>query len=62
MNPPLWIDLMQKPLPDPNHIQLGHHLVATWTKGFQAMGPEYEPYLPVVMPSLLTTEGAKADL
>jgi hypothetical protein len=26
------------------------------------MGPEFEPYLPVVMPSLLATAGAKADL
>ena len=26
------------------------------------MGPEFEPYLPVVMPSLLLTASAKADL
>lgn len=26
------------------------------------MGPEFDPYLPVVMPSLLATAGAKADL
>jgi hypothetical protein len=26
------------------------------------MGPEFEPYLIVVMPSLLATAGAKADL
>jgi importin-5 len=26
------------------------------------MGPEFEPYLPVVMPALLTTASAKADI
>lgn len=26
------------------------------------MGEEFEPYLPVVMPSLLTTASAKADI
>jgi hypothetical protein len=48
--------------PDPNDTQLGHYLIATWAKVCQAMGPEFEPYLPVVMPSLLATAGAKADL
>lgn len=36
--------------------------MATWAKVCQAMGYEFEPYLPVVMPSLLATAGAKADL
>jgi len=36
--------------------------MATWAKVCQAMGPEFEPYLPVVMPSLLATASAKADL
>ena len=36
--------------------------MATWAKVCQAMGQEFEPYLPVVMPSLLATAGAKADL
>jgi hypothetical protein len=48
--------------PDPNDTQLGHYLIATWAKVCQAMGPEFERYLPVVMPSLLATAGAKADL
>ena len=26
------------------------------------MGPEFEPYLPVVMPAILATAGAKADI
>ena len=48
--------------PDPNDTQLGHYLIATWAKVCQAMGPEFERYLSVVMPSLLATAGAKADL
>ena len=48
--------------PDPNDAQLGHYLIATWAKVYQAMGPEFERYLQVVMPSLLATAGAKADL
>lgn len=48
--------------PDPNNTQLGYYLIATWAKVCQAMGPEFDPYLPVVMPSLLATAGAKADL
>jgi hypothetical protein len=48
--------------PDPNDTQLGHYLIATWEKVCQVMGPEFEPYLSVVMPSLLATAGAKADL
>ncbi|KAI0090866.1 ARM repeat-containing protein [Irpex rosettiformis] len=41
---------------------LGHYLIATWAKVCQALGPEFEPYLPVVMPPLLTAAAAKADL
>jgi hypothetical protein len=37
-------------------------MMATWAKVCQAMGQEFEPYLPVVMPSLLATASAKADL
>jgi len=42
--------------------QLGHYLIAAWVKVCQAMGPEFEPYLPVVMPALLTTASAKAGI
>ncbi|KAI0684888.1 ARM repeat-containing protein [Cytidiella melzeri] len=41
---------------------LGHYLIATWAKVCQALGPEFEPYLPVVMPPLLTAAAAKANL
>lgn len=41
---------------------LGHYLIATWAKVCQAMGPEFEPYLPVVMPPLLQAASAKADV
>lgn len=41
---------------------LGHYLIATWAKVCQALGPEFEPYLPVVMPPLLTAASAKADV
>uniref|UniRef100_A0A8H7Y6G7 TOG domain-containing protein n=1 Tax=Psilocybe cubensis TaxID=181762 RepID=A0A8H7Y6G7_PSICU len=47
---------------DPNDNQVGHYLIATWAKVCQALGPEFEPYLALVMPSLLATAGAKADL
>ena len=41
---------------------LNHYLMATWAKICQAMGPEFEPYLPVVMPPLLQAASAKADV
>lgn len=41
---------------------LNHYLIATWAKVCQAMGPEFEPYLPVVMPPLLLSASAKADV
>ncbi|KAJ3489813.1 hypothetical protein NLI96_g1842 [Meripilus lineatus] len=41
---------------------LGHYLIATWAKVCQAMGTEFEPYLPVVMPPLLIAASAKADV
>ncbi|KAF8956378.1 armadillo-type protein [Flammula alnicola] len=53
--------LIESPV-DPNDTQLGHHLMATWSKICQAVGSEFEAYLPVVMPSLLATASAKADL
>ena len=56
---PLFI--LESPI-DPQDSQISHYLIATWAKVCQAMGPEFEPYLPVVMPSLLLTASAKADL
>ena len=47
---------------DPGDTLLGHYLIATWAKVCQAMGPEFEPYLPVVMPPLLQAASAKADV
>ena len=41
---------------------LGLYLIATWAKICQAMGPEFEPYLPVVMPPLLAAAGMKPDV
>jgi hypothetical protein len=38
---------------DPNDMMLPHYLIATWAKVWKAMGPEFEPYLPVVMIPLL---------
>ncbi|KAJ7634928.1 armadillo-type protein [Roridomyces roridus] len=53
---------LQKAPTDPSDTQFGHYLIATWAKVCQAMGPEFEPYLPVVMPTLLATASAKADI
>lgn len=41
---------------------LNSYLVASWAKICQALGPEFEPYLPVVMPPLLRAASAKADV
>ncbi|KNZ79775.1 Importin subunit beta-3 [Termitomyces sp. J132] len=53
---------VQKSPVDPSDTQLGHYLIATWAKVCQAMGPEFEPYLPAVVPSLLQTASAKPDV
>jgi hypothetical protein len=47
---------------DPSDTMLPHYLIATWAKVCQAMGPEFEPYLPVVMPPLFRAANAKADV
>lgn len=47
---------------DPGDTQLNYYLIATWAKICQALGPEFEPYLPVVMPPLVTAASAKADI
>jgi len=42
---------------------LEHYLMSTWPKICQAIGGEFEAYLPIVMPSLLQAAGgSKADL
>ncbi|KAF7316133.1 hypothetical protein MIND_00131400 [Mycena indigotica] len=59
------VDLLiriQKSPSDPGDTQIGYYLIATWAKVCQAMGTEFEPYLPVVMPSLLSTASAKTDI
>ncbi|KIY64331.1 ARM repeat-containing protein [Cylindrobasidium torrendii FP15055 ss-10] len=53
---------IQKLPPDPQDTQLAHYLMATWAKICQAMGSEFEPYLPVVMPGLLSMASKKADV
>lgn len=47
---------------DPGDVMLNHYLIATWAKVCQALGPEFEPYLPIVMPPLLQAASAKADV
>ncbi|KAF7789279.1 hypothetical protein EIP86_000220 [Pleurotus ostreatoroseus] len=47
---------------DSNDTMLDHYLIATWAKVCQALGPEFEPYLPVVMPPLFTAAAIKPDL
>lgn len=47
---------------DQSDTMLPHYLIATWAKVCQAMGPEFEPYLPVVMPPLFRAANAKADV
>ena len=47
---------------DPNDTMLSHFLIATWAKVCQALGEEFEPYLPIVMPPLLRVAGSKADI
>ena len=42
---------------------LEHYLMSTWPKICQAIGAEFEAYLPIVMPALLQAAGgSKADL
>jgi hypothetical protein len=59
----LWLrmDSIDSPV-DPSDTMLPHYLIATWAKVCQAMGPEFEPYLPVVMPPLFRAANAKADV
>ncbi|KAJ3747159.1 armadillo-type protein [Lentinula detonsa] len=57
----LLIRIQKSPF-DPQDTQLSHYLMGTWAKICQAMGPEFEPYLPAVMPDLLATASMKADV
>ncbi|KAA1478264.1 ARM repeat-containing protein [Dentipellis sp. KUC8613] len=57
----LLVHLQNSPV-DPGDSMLPHYLIATWAKVCQAMGPEFEPYLPVVMPPLLQAASVKADV
>ncbi|GJJ16311.1 hypothetical protein Clacol_010608 [Clathrus columnatus] len=47
---------------DPDDTMLPQYLSETWAKVCQAMGPEFEPYLPIVMPPLLKSSSLKADV
>lgn len=48
--------------PDPGDALLPSYLIATWAKVCQALGPEFEPWLPAVMPPLLRAASAKAEV
>ena len=54
-------DFLDSPV-DAGDTMLNHYLISTWAKVCQAMGTEFEPYLPVVMPPLLQAASAKADV
>lgn len=41
---------------------LATYLISTWAKLCQALGAEFEPYLPLVMPPLLNAASAKPDV
>ena len=47
---------------EPDDTLLSSYLIASWAKICQALGQEFEPYLPVVMPPLLRAASAKADV
>jgi importin-5 len=47
---------------DPGDTLLNHYLIATLAKICQAMGPEFEPYLPVIMPPIVNAASTKADI
>ncbi|KAG6333935.1 hypothetical protein ID866_5157 [Astraeus odoratus] len=55
------INIQNSPV-DPSDTMLATYLIATWAKICQALGTEFEPYLPVVMPPLLNAASAKADV
>ncbi|TFY54131.1 hypothetical protein EVJ58_g9042 [Rhodofomes roseus] len=53
---------IQNSPPDLQDTMLTHYLIATWAKVCQAMGEEFEPYLPVVMSPLLAAAGTKTEV
>ncbi|KIK93959.1 hypothetical protein PAXRUDRAFT_33792 [Paxillus rubicundulus Ve08.2h10] len=55
------INIQNSPV-DPSDTLLGTYLIATWAKICQALGPEFGPFLPMVMPPLLDAARAKADV
>ncbi|KAI6101042.1 armadillo-type protein [Pisolithus croceorrhizus] len=55
------INIQNSPM-ESSDTMLATYLIATWAKICQALGPEFEPYLPVVMPALLNAASAKADV
>ncbi|EGO00640.1 hypothetical protein SERLA73DRAFT_166917 [Serpula lacrymans var. lacrymans S7.3] len=57
----ILIQIQNSPI-DPQDTLLANYLIATWAKVCQALGPDFEPYLPVVMPPLINAAGAKADV
>jgi len=57
----LLMQIQNSPV-EPDDTLLSSYLVASWAKICQALGPEFEPYLPVVMPPLLRAASAKADV
>ncbi|KAI0046306.1 ARM repeat-containing protein [Auriscalpium vulgare] len=57
----LLIRIQNSPV-DPGDTMLPHYLIATWAKVCQAMGPDFERFLPVVMPPLLRAASIKADV
>jgi hypothetical protein len=56
-----YLALADSPL-DPDDTLLPSYLIATWAKVCQAMGAEFELYLPIVMPPLLQAAAAKTEL
>ncbi|KAH7920554.1 ARM repeat-containing protein [Leucogyrophana mollusca] len=57
----ILIHIQNSPV-DPSDTLLASYMIATWAKICQALGTEFEPYLPVVMPPLLHAAAAKADV
>ncbi|KAH7106921.1 ARM repeat-containing protein [Auriculariales sp. MPI-PUGE-AT-0066] len=48
--------------PQASEPTFSHYVTATWGKLCQALGADFAPLLPVVMPSLLQAASAKADI
>ncbi|KAJ3561144.1 hypothetical protein NP233_g10376 [Leucocoprinus birnbaumii] len=57
-----WLVRIQKSPTDPNDTQPTYYLISTWAKIGQALGEEFEPYLSLVMRSILATASAKTGV